>query len=636
MSSHFFWYLGTEIQKSQEGLSRALLYKIIRADRSLIPELLPTIWMEACSSDIEISAPSAAELQEAFEKMGTLRCQHRKFCFLVDGLDEYFGKPADGVRFLRKLAMNSNVKILVSSKPIQPCVQAFSANPKLFLQDLTYRDIDTYVDQVIGTHEHVQNLRARFPNCFVDLRLNLTNKAEGVFLWVVLACRSVREGLDNFDRLRDLKRRIDELPPELEELFRHMLRGIEPRYQDYAGKILLTCHQFQLTSPSKKLSALGLALVADYDSDVSSLPAAADLAVHRTLTNQVDLKKYQDKQWQKCRVLQRRFRTFCCGLLELTKDSYNSYSDGVVSGNFKDAVVFLHRTVFDFLRSGGKVELERLLESAHDFDPSSVLASVSLHLTGWTLRFPDGNYLDRTGANHVEEVLRHISNIGTGNHAQAELILTRLQELLTSHIDPDIPDDVTNKLYIYGNVAPSVLDGWKTFKLWVPLLLAVNHGHLSLMPMFDRAAQGGLSALKSSTPLLAHALDPSLSYRFGPSSPSHTNCDYDRVENRTDMARCLLSLGCNPNQEFIGASGFKTTPFEILLDRLSMPAMDSQCSQKLEAMVLLFQEAGADLGHVPQKKGRPQGRSPPRLDGYQHLLDQITAARSAALKEAVR
>ena len=126
IASFFFSYLGTEIQKSQEGLSRALLFKILSSERPLIPELLPNMWADAYGSDEEITVPSSAELRQAFEKMGQSQSQIRKFCIFIDGLDEYSGKPLDGVNFILDLAKNCNMKIVISSRPIQPCAQAFS------------------------------------------------------------------------------------------------------------------------------------------------------------------------------------------------------------------------------------------------------------------------------------------------------------------------------------------------------------------------------------------------------------------------------------------------------------------------------------------------------------------------------
>lgn len=282
IASFFFSYLGAEIQKSQEGLSRALLFRILDSNRPLILELVPNMWAEAYSPDENITAPSPAELRQAFEKMGQIQGQNRKVCIFVDGLDEYSGKPMDGVQSILDLARNCNIKIVVSSRPIQPCVQAFSRMPKLYLQDLIAGDIRTYIEQTVDSHPHMVILHRKDRPEMNNLKSNLIEKAYGVFLWVVLACRSLREGLDNFDRLSDLRGRVDELPPELERLFQHMLSNIEGRYQDYATKILRICHQNQLMPATQELFTLGLALVDEYDFELGELLSTRSLAVNET------------------------------------------------------------------------------------------------------------------------------------------------------------------------------------------------------------------------------------------------------------------------------------------------------------------------------------------------------------------
>jgi hypothetical protein len=52
----------------------------------------------------------------------------------------------------------------------------------------------------------------------------------------VLACRSVLDGFAAYDSIKELSQRINELPPELEQLFQHMLRGVEPRYYQQTAK----------------------------------------------------------------------------------------------------------------------------------------------------------------------------------------------------------------------------------------------------------------------------------------------------------------------------------------------------------------------------------------------------------------
>ncbi|KAM6540333.1 hypothetical protein FALCPG4_002051 [Fusarium falciforme] len=151
MADFFFWYLGTPEQKTQDGLSRALLYKILSSHPKLIPEALPAIWREVYDGRDKVASPSRAEIEKAFSVISSSRALGR-FCLFIDGLDEYLGNYQDGIAFINRLAAGQNVKVVVSSRPIPDCVAAFGGLPHLNLPDLTRQDIHTYVQDVIGKH----------------------------------------------------------------------------------------------------------------------------------------------------------------------------------------------------------------------------------------------------------------------------------------------------------------------------------------------------------------------------------------------------------------------------------------------------------------------------------------------------
>lgn len=591
MASFFFWYLGTELQKSQEGLSRALLYKILDSDRSLIPELLPNMWTDVYTSDTNITVPSPAELQQAFEKMGQIQSQNRKFAIFVDGLDEYSGKPLDGVNFLQNLARNCNIKIIISSRPIQSCVQAFSRMPKLYLQDLTAGDIRTYIEQTIDSHPHMGILRYRDPSQTDDLKSNLIEKAYGVFLWVVLACRSVQEGLDNFDRLSDLRRRIDELPPELERLFQHMLSNIEGRYQDHAAKILRICHQNHLVPATQRLFTLGLALVDDYDLELNRLPSVQSLAANETFATPSDRQRKNDEKYAKCMILEGRLRSHCFGLVEVKKASLSHNENcfcGYLPGltNVHDDVIdstveFMHRTVFDFLSAGGSTGLESRMEDEETFDPSTVLSCMSLHLTGLTLRH-------QKGASHVEDVLVHTANINVDGWSQAELMLIRLQELLVGRSIHAV--STFSSIHIYGKVDKATTVDIKASKLHLALFLAVELGITGLLQMYECMGRGKLSDLSLQIPFLNHAIEHPLTNGARAAS-AHTN------GSNIDMVRYLIACGCGPNERFLDSQGIETTPWKCLLWNYFYTTGSKLSPPTFSSMFELFLEGGADLDY---------------------------------------
>lgn len=239
MVSFFFWWGGHQKeQKNQEGLARALLYNIISADRSLIPLLLPNMWREAfINNRRDLSVPSPTEMATAFQTLGKTTIS-RRFCIFIDGLDEYEGDYRIGIDTLKRLAINPNIKFVVSSRPITVCMEAFSSMPKLFMQDLNRRDIISYAQDAVGNHPKMQDLLTGHPEQAAILLRDLEMKSSGVFLWVVLACRSLQDGFAADDRISDLQRRVDELPPELEQMFQHILEKIEPRYRIEAVRML--------------------------------------------------------------------------------------------------------------------------------------------------------------------------------------------------------------------------------------------------------------------------------------------------------------------------------------------------------------------------------------------------------------
>lgn len=106
----------------------------------------------------------------------------------------------------------------------------------LSLQDLTRRDVEIFVRAKLEENDTFIEARASDVS-YPALVNEIVVKAEGVFLWVKLAVHSLLEGLTNADTIQELRRRLEELPPELEELFAHMLDTIQDRYKEQANKI---------------------------------------------------------------------------------------------------------------------------------------------------------------------------------------------------------------------------------------------------------------------------------------------------------------------------------------------------------------------------------------------------------------
>ena len=375
LASFFFWRLGVREQQSQEGLSRAILYNILNAEPSLVPELLPGLWREIYDlNKSELTPPSLREMRRAFETLSQIQ-NYRKFCFLIDGLDEYSGDHRNGIETLQSLATNPNIKVLVSSQPITACEAAFSQMKKLCLQDLTRDDISTYVRRTVGENQHIATLSKTDFFGMRNILTDLVDKSSGVFLWVILACRSVLEGFTASDDINELRRRVDELPPELEAMYHHITSKIEPRYQREAARLLRTCFDFQEAGNGiyGKLSCYGLAMIDNSELQHLDYQRAGILS--------------GEEKHNHCCRLEGRLRNRCWGLLEITrtKKDHAEYCFCLPQNDCHDTLVdasvdFMHRSVFEFLAADGTWNLPSLSANTQQFDGNYSMFILSMRM----------------------------------------------------------------------------------------------------------------------------------------------------------------------------------------------------------------------------------------------------------------
>lgn len=334
VGSFFFWYAGTPIQKSQMGLLRSLLLEVLSQREDLIPVLFPevcrSILAKEISGHIELSS---GELKRAFTKFITSESQGLKTCFIIDGIDEYDGDHNEICDLLSQVAVSESVKVVLSSRPIPACVQAFSSCPTLRLQDLTYSDVKFYIEDHLGQDPLLQRLERSTKGATDQLFKNITSKAAGVLLWVILVVRSLREGLQDYDTILDLQQRIDELPPTLESLYAHMLGSMSPRHRHQGSKLL------QLALRSSETHG-------EYPMTVLQLSFAEEENYSKLVKSQVGSKLSAEEEEWRCEAIEGRMRSRCRGLIEV-HDSPVSLDEGK-GGN---VVGFLHRTVVEFLQT---------------------------------------------------------------------------------------------------------------------------------------------------------------------------------------------------------------------------------------------------------------------------------------------
>src|SRR6201999_3569239 len=71
----------------------------------------------------------------------------------------------------------------------------------------------------------------KFANLLIQ---NIVQKSDGVFIWVRLVTEDIVEGLTDGDTLDELQQRLDNIPTELEELYRRIIKNVKKQYIDEA------------------------------------------------------------------------------------------------------------------------------------------------------------------------------------------------------------------------------------------------------------------------------------------------------------------------------------------------------------------------------------------------------------------
>lgn len=237
-ASFFFWNSGSDIQMSQDGLLRSVLLQIIEQRlRQNNCEILKEKLVVFAMMQKSIQTFHFKDLLQLFRFVIEDAEVSIKFFLLLDGLDEFDGDKSKLVSLIHTLGKYEHVKVCVSSRPWTVFEDGFRQQPSLMLQHLTHNDILMYTRETLRKEPAFRELSWGDPSNASELIRSITRKASGVFLWVVLTVDSLIKGLTEGDRVKDLEARLDEIPEELEDLFRKMLHGLKGRYFQDAARI---------------------------------------------------------------------------------------------------------------------------------------------------------------------------------------------------------------------------------------------------------------------------------------------------------------------------------------------------------------------------------------------------------------
>ncbi|KAB8356624.1 hypothetical protein FH972_024201 [Carpinus fangiana] len=341
VGSFFMWYTGNDIDRSQAGLLRSLLLEVFLALPELRSIITQTVKM------IPNNGWSLDELVLMFESAVSSAADTASFCFFIDGLDEYDGSMRDISDNIVRLSEYANVKFCISSRPWTVFEAQFGQQKRrtLALHEHTYEDIEMYAESILGRDHIFEDLVQRNAR-HNRILTKLVEKAQGVFLWIVLVIRFLRDSLADGNDPTELEKKLDEFPDDLESYFQRMLDNIPKHYQAEASQILLMLVAYPWALPLLMFRFIG-----------PEIPAA-DQSRPQTLN------ELQDQE----AVLKTRLKARTVDLVEFTSQPYYTPLTSTVD--------FLHKTIYDFLK---QVDTLKYLHGKLNkpFDP--VLALLRAH-----------------------------------------------------------------------------------------------------------------------------------------------------------------------------------------------------------------------------------------------------------------
>lgn len=342
----YFWKSSNNSNSPQNSLSgfhRSIVYETLKNCPDLIPQLFPRHWKLLNHGFPHVFGDfiNDFEVGEAFEVLTAKGSfpQHR-FCFFVDGLDEYNGHVVyqkDLAMDLHRWASGDDVKICASSRPyVQFDNITLSTDQKINLHLLTRHDIYVFSRKRIEASfkDNPKGVRGGY----LHLVEKVVEKSEGVFLWARVVILSLVDGMLRHDTESVLEHKLDILPPDIDGLYTELLNTL---------------------SPDDRLRAEKMMLLAAHDPFLPTLSSVVYRFVDELENPDFPPRDgHKPASWESIEEMsnnvQLQLKSLTKGLLEIrpSRDHFGNLIN-------KSSVKFFHRTLRDFVLENSKLSETR-------------------------------------------------------------------------------------------------------------------------------------------------------------------------------------------------------------------------------------------------------------------------------------
>ncbi|OAL26100.1 hypothetical protein AYO20_10234 [Fonsecaea nubica] len=248
---HFFFDFraGSAIGNNMEGFLRSLLRQLCEDLPNVsraVPDLARIVTSNAQQQiDHSVAKPLPIDVLRTALLEGIRSCSH--LIILLDGLDEYEGEQSELCNFVKAL-QGDKIKICLASRPDPPFPDAFAGLPSFKMEDLNFRPI-----KMFGLHvlEQFFSEQRYSPSILLTLADTVAQRSQGVFLWARFAIFELIKGLTRGEKLESaaLMQRLEEMPPELQQIYSRIFQRCPSNERKLAGLLLLLiCYGLDIVS----------------------------------------------------------------------------------------------------------------------------------------------------------------------------------------------------------------------------------------------------------------------------------------------------------------------------------------------------------------------------------------------------
>lgn len=350
--THYFWKPGQPLQKNIEGMTLSLLHHVLHKNCALAQRL----WTEQSNvqdkryrGDWDVN-----ELKKAL--CWAIKFSGNTFCIFLDGLDEakeFEDLPwgdYQNTRVIYDLLSLGNIKLCASSREENPFSRFFTGQPRLRTHQLNENDIYHFAKNRLETSGLSSGDRSR-------LLATVVEKANGVFLWVVLAVKSLNQAIRS-GGANEFEERLAQTPSDLHNLLVDMWErpGDDAKLSTFRVD---ASRFFSLAIAATKIEKESC--IYGENAEIPPLNSIRSLLVMTTALEDKPLTSIWSEGQEirpedlraRCARVEARLQLVSRGLLEVSipedGDSFHWAGNEALWNYALKRVEFIHRCAFDFI-----------------------------------------------------------------------------------------------------------------------------------------------------------------------------------------------------------------------------------------------------------------------------------------------